>query len=122
MEMNLIRDLGKSIKNGSNEKPLDGIDLYVRSLAEDLRKLPERDYLMVKNEIQGIMFRYQMAQYDQGQGTSSGGLPTNSGPTTSNQPQPIGPYTRWLSKWLLRKCTRVLMCILFVKVYLFSIF
>ena len=64
MEINIIRDLSKSV-NKSNE--LDGIDLYVRSLAVDLRKLSERDYILAKNEIQGILFKYQMSKFGQGQ-------------------------------------------------------
>ena len=36
MELNVIHDLGKTIKD--DPKELDGIDMYVRSLAADLRK------------------------------------------------------------------------------------
>ena len=59
MEMNIIRDLSKTVK--SNE--LDGIDLYVRSLAVDLKKISDRDFLCVKHEIQNIVFKYQMGQF-----------------------------------------------------------
>ena len=51
MELNIIRDLGKSIKNDSSEPKLDDIDLYSRSRAADLRKLSEQEYLIVKHEI-----------------------------------------------------------------------
>ena len=68
MELNLIRDLGKTIKDDPQE--LDGIDMYARPLAADLRKLSERDYFMVKHEIQGILFKYQMARFGQNQGGS----------------------------------------------------
>ena len=47
MELNVIRDLGKTIKDDLKER--DGIDMYVRSLTADLRKLSERDYFMVKH-------------------------------------------------------------------------
>ena len=47
MELDVIRDLGKTIKD--DPKELDGIDMYVRSLAADLRKLSERDYFMAKH-------------------------------------------------------------------------
>ena len=61
MELNLIRDLGKSMKN-DEPKVVDEIDLYTRSLAADLRKLTERQYFMAKHEIQGVIFKYQMAR------------------------------------------------------------
>ena len=60
MELNLIRNLNDSVSKPNN---LDGIDLYVRSLAVDLRKLSERDYMMAKHEIQEIIFKYQMSQF-----------------------------------------------------------
>ena len=53
MELNIIRDLGKSIKNDS------------RSLAADLRKLSELEYLIVKHEIRGVLFNHQMARFRQ---------------------------------------------------------
>ena len=63
MELNVIRDLGKTIKD--DPKELDGIDMYVRSLAADLSKLSERDYFMVKHKIQGVLSKYQMARFGQ---------------------------------------------------------
>ena len=68
MELNVIRDIAKTIKD--DPKELDGIDIYVRSLAADLPKLLERDYFMVKHEIQGVLFKYQMARFGQNQGGS----------------------------------------------------
>jgi len=50
MELNLIRDLGKTMKYDSKEP--DRIDMNARSLAVDLRK---RDYFIVKHEIQGVL-------------------------------------------------------------------
>ena len=100
MELNLIRDLGKSIKNDSNQlnKP-DDIDLYTKSLAADLRKLSEREYAMVKNEFQGILFRYQMARF--GQAQSQGGNQWQ-GSNTSNNAESLmnssnGQYVRWVN-------------------------
>ena len=94
MEISLIRDLGKSIKNEPKQKELDGVDLYVRSLAVDLRKLSEHDYLMAKHEIQGVVFKYQMAQFDQ-QRALPFIEPNNS--NNNNGTQPSGYYTHLLN-------------------------
>ena len=93
MEISLIRDLGKSIKNEPKQKELDGVDLYVRSLAVDLRKLSEHDYLMAKHEIQGVVFKYQMAQFDQ-QRALPFIEPNNS--NNNNGTHPSGYYTHLL--------------------------
>lgn len=104
MELNLIRDLGKSIKNDSNEPTkLDDIDLYTRSLAADLRKLSERDYLMVKNEFQGVLFRYQMAGFGQVQNQNQGQWQgPRAGPINNTETNFMnnidGQYVRWVNK------------------------
>jgi len=93
MEMNLIRDLGKSVKNDTKEKEPDEIDVYVKSLAVDLRKLSERDYFIVKHEFQGILFKYQMAQFNQGHGKQR---PPSNNDTSMSQPND-GYYSRWVN-------------------------
>ena len=94
MELNVLRDLGKTIKD--DPKELDGIDMYVRSLAADLRKLSERDYFMVKHEIQGVLFKYQMAQFRQNQGGSIvGGSSANTETNFMNNND--GFYSRWIN-------------------------
>ena len=94
MELNVIRDLGKTIKD--DPKVLDGIDMYVRSLAADLRKLSERDYFMVKHEIQGVLFKYQMARFGQSQGGSIvGGSSANTETNFMNNNDEF--YSRWIN-------------------------
>ena len=93
MELNVIRDLGKTIKD--DPKELDGIDTYVRSLAADLRKLSERDYFMVKHEIQGVL-KYQMARFGQNQGGSVvGGSSANTETNFMNNNDRF--YSRWIN-------------------------
>ena len=45
------------------EKELDYVDLFVRSIGADLKKLCERKYLMAQNEIRGVVLNYQMARF-----------------------------------------------------------
>ena len=94
MKLNVIRDLGKTIKD--DPKELDGIDIYVRSLTADLRKLSERDYFMVKHEIQGVPFKYQMARFGQNQG---GSIVGDSSANTETNFMSIndGFYSRWIN-------------------------
>ena len=65
MEMNVIRDLGKSLASENKVKNIipDSIDTYVQSLASDLRRFSEREYVMIKHEFQGILFKYQMSKF-----------------------------------------------------------
>lgn len=70
--------------------------MYVRSLPDDLRKLSERDYFMVRHEIRGVHFKYQMGQFRQKQGDSIvGGSNAN---TETNFMNNTGFYNRWIKK------------------------
>ena len=56
------------MKNDSAPKEIDDFDIYAKALAADLRKLSQRNFFMAKHEIQGVLFKYQIAQLNHGQG------------------------------------------------------
>ena len=94
MEVSLIRDIGKAVKGESKEKPQDDVDVYVKSLAADLRQFQQREYFMAKHEIQCIIFKYQMAKYHQSTPTR----PTANKENVSNEMhQQQGAYQSWIN-------------------------
>ena len=60
MEFPLIKNLSDSRKKGKAEEE-NKEDLFCKSLAVDLKKMPLYEKLSVKNEIRGIAFKYQMS-------------------------------------------------------------
>ena len=60
MEFSLIKELSDSRKKGKAEKE-NTEDLFCKSLAADLKEMPLYEKLSVKNEIRGIVFKYQMS-------------------------------------------------------------
>ena len=94
MEVSLIRDIGKAVKGESKEKPQDDVDVYVKSLAADLRQFQKREYFMAKHEIQCIIFKYQMAKYHQSTPTR----PTANKENVSNEMHlQQGAYQSWIN-------------------------
>lgn len=81
------------MKTDTKEKEPHEIDIYVKSLAVDLRKLGEREYFLVKNEFQGISFKYQIARLNQAQEKEG---PTRNNKLVMRQPND-GYYTRWVN-------------------------
>ena len=71
----LIRDMSQDIKRRriEIEKTLaaDKDELFGQSIAAEIRQFPELQKALIKNEIQGIIFKYQLAQYNDGASTSN---------------------------------------------------
>ena len=59
MEFSLINELSDSRKRKTEEENAE--DLLCRSLAADLKEMPLYERLNAKNEIRGIVFKYQMS-------------------------------------------------------------
>ena len=95
MEVSLIRDIGKAVKGESKEKPQDDVDVYVKSLAADLRQFQQREYFMAKHEIQCIIFKYQMAKYHQSTPTRTTANKENVVSNEMHQQQ--GAYQSWIN-------------------------
>lgn len=60
MEFPLIKNLSDSRKKGKAEEE-NTEDLFCKSLAVDVKKMPLYEKLSVKNEIRGIALKYQMS-------------------------------------------------------------
>lgn len=62
----LIGDLAKSIKNRKSapKAEKDGEDLFGATIALEVRKMPDRLKCMAKNEINQVLFKYQMSMFN----------------------------------------------------------
>ena len=74
----LIGDLAKSIKNRrlATKTEKDSEDLFASSIAMEIRKMPDQIKCMVKNEINQVLFKYQMLMFNNSYQSSILGNPT----------------------------------------------
>ncbi|MEO0688276.1 MAG: hypothetical protein AAFY76_25260 [Cyanobacteria bacterium J06649_11] len=61
----MAKESAPLLKGEPKKNPQDDVDVYVNSLAADLHQFQQREYLMAKQEIQCIIFKYQMNKYHQ---------------------------------------------------------
>lgn len=90
----LLKTMNRSFEERRNNNvPLDSEYHFAVSLADDLRRLPERQKQIAKHEIQSVIFKYQTlaANYNYSQGSPYNPLPQTS-QTCYSLPSPP-PFT-----------------------------